>query len=108
MIIKYPDGKTAEAFLLSREGNSMRVVLENGQDVAEFIDVRGTWLSENLEPVEITFEWDRRPQTEQALDESQFICAPDLAERLIRMLAIDSSEDESPVRRHLTAGQAFV
>jgi hypothetical protein len=105
MIIKYADGRTMEGFLLSRHENSMRVALEDGQDVMEFIDVQGNWVSENLEPVEITFEWQRRAQSAEALSDAEFICPKDLAAHLVRQLVTDSEEEEAPRPRHLTAGQ---
>jgi hypothetical protein len=108
MIIKYPAGRTVEGFLLTRHENSMRVALQGGQDVAEFIEVEGNWISENLEPVEITFEWQRQPHTAEVPTEADFICPKDLAERLVSLLETDSDEDHMPPLRHLTAGTTIM
>jgi hypothetical protein len=104
MIIKYPDGRTVEAALLARHGNSMRVVLQDGQDVVEFIDAQGTWLSESLETVEILFEWQKRLQPADDLSDESFICAPDLADHLMRLLANPRDEELDRRPKHMTAG----
>jgi hypothetical protein len=105
MTIKYPDGTTVEGFLLSRHENTMRVALEDGQDVVEFIDAQGTWLGENLETVEITFEWQRRTQEAEELVESDFICTEALAAHLIELLETDSDREERRRPKHMTASQ---
>jgi hypothetical protein len=108
MIIKYWDGRTMEGFLLSRHENSMRVALEGSQDVLEFTEVRGNWVTENLEPVEIAFEWQRQPNAAKVLTDAECICAKDLAARLVRLLHTDSNEDAKPRPRCLTAGQIIM
>lgn len=105
MTIKYEDGKTVEGFLLSRNGNSMRVALEGTQDVVEYIDVQGTWISENLETVAITFEWQKRIAAMESQSEDDFVCPPELASYLIRVLETDSEEERTSRPRHMTAGQ---
>ena len=102
MTIKYPNGKTVEAALLTRNGNTMRVVLEDGEDVAEFIEAQGNWVSEALESVEITFEWQKRVREAEEFDEANFICSPDLAGHLIQLLELDSEEPARP--KYMTAG----
>lgn len=108
MIIQYPDGKSVEGFLLSRNENSMRVALENGDDVVEYIEVQGKWVSEDLEPVEITFEWQRRGKRIETMDESDFICSKQLATHLVRLLDRDSEKDEPARPRYMTAGQKII
>jgi hypothetical protein len=105
MIIKYPDGRTVEAALLARDGNSMRVALQDGQDVVEFIDAQGTWLSECLETVEIIFEWQRRLQPPDDITDESFICAPELADHLIRLLSNPGEEEMDRRPKHMTAGR---
>jgi len=55
MLIRYSDGKTLVAVLLSLTGPVMRVALKNSDDVAEYRLTDGTWLSEDSHPV--TFEF---------------------------------------------------
>jgi len=107
MIIEYQDGKTTEGFLLSRQENSMRVALEGSQDVLEFVEIDGHWVGENLEPVEITFEWQRQPNAQALLTDAEFICPKDLAAHLVRLLETDSKE-EAPAPRYMTAGQSIM
>jgi hypothetical protein len=107
MIIKYPNGRTVEAALLARHGNCMRVALENSQDVVEFIDAQGTWLSEGLETVEITFEWQRRLLEAEQLHEEDFLCSPDLAAHLLRLLDIGSDEEQASGSRQMAAGMVM-
>jgi hypothetical protein len=107
MIIKYEDGRMVEAALLARDGNTMRVALQDGQDVVEFIDAQGTWLGENLETVEIVFEWQRRLQPAQDLNDESFICPPELVDHLLHLLA-DSGDEELDRRpKHMTAGRVM-
>jgi hypothetical protein len=105
MIIKYRDGREVEGFLLLRHDSSMRVAVEGGEDVAEFIEMRGNWVSDSLEPVEITFEWQRtKPAPVQS--EADFICSKELADHLIQLLETDSDKQERP--KHFTAGRSFI
>ena len=108
MVIKYPNGKTREGFLLSRQEDSMRVAVENGEDVTEYVQIQGNWISENLEPVEIAFEWQRQPKAEEPPSEADCICPKELAARLIGLLETDSDEEEAPHPRYLTAGQSLM
>jgi len=104
MIIRYADGRTVEAALLAREGNTMRVALQDGQDVVEFIDAQGTWLGENLETVEIVFEWQRRLQPAEDPNDESFICPPELVDHLLRLLAHPGDEEVDRRPKHMTAG----
>ena len=109
MIIKYPDGRMVEGFLLSRDENVMRVALEDRQDAAEFIDVQGSWVSENLEPVKIVFEWQLRPHAAEVMTDADFICSKDLAAHLVRLLVTDSEEEEDKPRlQYLSAGSTIM
>lgn len=104
MIIKYPAGRMVEGFLLVRHENSMRVALQGDQDAVEFIEVEGHWVSENLEPVEIIFEWQRRPHAAAVPTEADFICPEDLAAHLVRLLETKSDDEQTPRPQCLTAG----
>ena len=110
MIIKYPDGRLTEGFLLSRQENFMRVALESGDDVTEFVEVQGNWVSEDLEAVDIQFEWQRLPKKEAVPTEADCICSKELASHLIALLETDSEEEKEVEARprHLTAGQSIM
>lgn len=107
MVVKYPDGRMVEGLLLSQQESSMRVALEGNQDAAEFFKLQNNWVSEHLEPVEVSFEWQRTPAPAPLPADHEFICSPDLAAQLIRMLDTDSSKDE-PAPKYMTAGDSVM
>jgi len=85
MIITYQTGKTIEGILVSRNENTIRVALKGSDDVAEFARVSGTWVSEDCEPVQVRYEWQR--QTRKALiSVTDCLCSKELAARLIHLL----------------------
>jgi hypothetical protein len=92
MIIRYGDGRTHEAVLLSRTDNTLRVAAQNTDDVLVFFDINGSWVSEDCEPVRIDFEWQRH-SPEEAVAEADCICPPELASRLIYLLFSRTDED---------------
>jgi hypothetical protein len=93
MTIRYTDGKTIEGIALARTANMMRVAVKGCDDVAEFINVHGTWISEDCEPV--TMEYGPRQDTSiTSLSEADFICPRALATRLIDLLSTSSADDE--------------
>ena len=102
MTIGYRDGKTIEGVTLARTANTMRVAVKGCEDAAEFINVHGTWVSEDCEPVTIEYGPRRNPLA--TLSEADCICPPELAARLIALLFAGSEEDEwegrSTPRRH--------
>ena len=86
----------------------MRVALQGAADAAEFVQSQGKWMSENLEPVEIVFEWQRKPQPAPVFREADFICPKELAEHLIRVLPTDSDPVEGKRPKHMTAGRSAI
>lgn len=108
MIIKYAGGETVEGFLLSRNESSMRVALQGSPDAEEFMQLQGKWMSEDLEPVEILFEWQRKPQLAPVASDADFICPKELAERLILLLQTDSGEEEVQRPKCMAAGRSFM
>jgi len=92
MTIRYSDGRTYEAVLLSRTENTLRVAAKNTDDVQSFTDINGTWVSEDCEPVRIDFEWQRRSR-EEVVSEADCICPQDLASRLLYLLFSGTDED---------------
>ena len=91
MTIRYADGKAVEGVTLARTANMMRVAIEGSDDAAEFINVHGTWISEDCEPV--TLEYGPRRNAPTMVTEPDCICSRDLAARLIDLLLTDSAED---------------
>jgi hypothetical protein len=85
MRIRYSNGNTAEAVLLARTNDSIRVEVQGGSDVVEFRQINGRWISEDCEPVEVEFAW-MRPSQDPIVSIDDYICPPEVAERLIRML----------------------
>jgi len=85
MNIRYANGMTIEAVLLSRTENVMRVALQGSEDVLVLSQVNGAWVTDECEPVEVSFAWE---QTAAApVSEDDCICSPELAARLIDMLS---------------------
>ena len=85
MTITYANGQTVEAALVARIENRIRVAFQGGDDVVEFTDVNGTWVSEECEPVQIEFHWSRRTRPVN-YTEDDFVCSHDLASKLIHLL----------------------
>jgi hypothetical protein len=96
MIIRYANGRTIEGVTLARSETTMRVAVQGRHDVVLLTNVNGTWLSEDWEPVTIGYGSARlEPATRPAEDE--FICSPDLANRL-RELLLDGARPEDEPR----------
>jgi hypothetical protein len=106
MIVKYPGGETVEGFLLSRHESSMRVALQGSADAVEFVQLQGKWMSEDLERVEIIFEWQRKAEPAPVVSDADFICPKELAEHLIRLLETDSDKPEAQRPKYMTAGRS--
>jgi hypothetical protein len=90
MTLRYPNGQTIEAVLLSRTEQTMRVALRGSDDIVELNQVNGNWVSDECDAVQVSFGSRPDPET---LSEEDFICAPELAAKLIRML-VDGDENE--------------
>lgn len=95
MTIKYSDGKTVEAVLLARSENTMRVAIEGADDVMEFTNIGGAWVSEDCEPVSIVFAW-QRPDRKKPISVTDCICSRELADRLIHSLFAEKRDDATP------------
>jgi hypothetical protein len=55
MWIRYTDGRTLTGILLALNGGTIRVAIQDGDDVAEYRLIGDRWVSEDCEPV--TFEF---------------------------------------------------
>ena len=97
MTIKYSDGRSVEAVLLSRMETTIRVAIEGTEDAMEFSDIsaaseiNGTWVSADCGPVLIEFVW-QRPDRKPAASEADCCCSSELAARLIDSLFAGSED----------------
>jgi hypothetical protein len=86
MIIQYSDGKALEAVLLSRTDTTLRAAIEGADDVVEFSNINGVWVSDDCEPARIVFDWQRQ-NSKRTISEADFACSQELAGRLIHVLS---------------------
>ena len=84
MIIRYRDGNNIEAVLLSQDDRTLRVAIAGSDDVLELKNLNGTWVTDECEPVQVTFAWQQSGPA--VVSEEECICSPDLAAKLIQML----------------------
>lgn len=85
MMIRYANGTTQEGLLLSQRKGTLRAAVKGINDALVFRHVRGAWMAESREPVEIQLEWQRRPS--RALpDRADCVYSQDWAQRLVRVL----------------------
>jgi hypothetical protein len=92
--ITYLNGTTLKAIPLAYDQNVIRAVAPGGDDVLVFTRIHGTWISEEIEPVTIGFEWQRRVAT-PVPDEADCICSKELAAHLIQALLSGDERDEA-------------
>ena len=93
MIITFSDDTKLEGRILTQTGSTMRVALDGATDLVDFTCISGQWVSEDCEPVEIEFAWQRTSRT-KVISEADCICSPELASRLMRSLLSDSLDEE--------------
>lgn len=91
MRIRYQDGSAIEGITLSQTSTTLRVAVKGQDDVMEFNNINGAWVSEDCEPV--ILETGSSARTPEAYSADQFICSKELASHLIRLLLTDSVED---------------
>lgn len=99
MTIRYRSGRTIEAILLTRTDTTIRAVAKGSDDVVELTHLSGVWVTEDCEPVQVIFEWQKIGRPEMAREED-CICSHDLAAHLIHMLytpADDQPETAAPL-----------
>lgn len=106
MTITYPDGTWVQAMLLSRSADTMRVALEGDDDARSFECVNGTWVSEDFQPVVVTFEWEKiKSVCTPAV--SDCVCSQELAAQLIsRLLDPEADALEEMLSALSAAGQS--
>jgi uncharacterized Fe-S cluster-containing radical SAM superfamily protein len=93
MTIRYGDGRSLEALILSRTEKTMRVAVKGGDDSMVLTCVDGTWVSEDCCPVQVEFEWQQHHREKTPVSEGDCICPKELAARLIQVL-LSGDEDE--------------
>ena len=85
MTIRYANGETFEAVLLSRTDSAMRVAMREADDIVELNRIHDSWVTSDCEPVQVLFAWQQQePKTVPT--EAECICSPELAARLIHLL----------------------
>ena len=102
MIITYANGRTIHGVILTQNHDTIRVAVDGGHDAVQFTKLFGTWVSDDCEPVQIRFEWERTaPKAEVSVEDC--ICPKELAAELIHRL-FSGDEDEptmsAPVDPH--------
>jgi hypothetical protein len=103
MFLTYANGSRTEAFLLARTENKIRVAIPGSDDPLELTDIRGTWVTEDCEPVRVEFAWEKKTR-EQILTEADCICSHDLAARLIHLLWNGDEEDTTQSKQTILPG----
>ena len=103
MKITYPDGTILKGMLVSRGNDTLRAAVPGDDDARTFTVVNGVWNSEEREPVQIEFAWQRR-EPARVPNETECVCSKDLAARLISALRAGTRGDdwvEKPAVRFL-------
>ena len=85
MTISYPNGTVLQAIVLSHDEHGIRANATGCDDVLAFTRIHDTWISEEIDPVTMTFEWQRSRRV-PAPSEDDCVCPKDLAARLIQSL----------------------
>ena len=93
MFLTYANGSKIEAFLLARTEDKVRVAIPGADDPLELTNIRGTWVTEDCEPVRVQFAWEQKTQ-EEILTEADCICSHDLAARLLHLLWSGDDADQ--------------
>jgi hypothetical protein len=92
MTIKCANGTVCKAIMLSHDQDEIRAVTAGSDDAQILRRVKGTWFSEEIEPVAIEFEWQRTGHRITA-SVKDCICSKQLAACLIQMLLVGNDGD---------------
>ena len=90
MKIRYQNGSAVEAIALSKSGQSLRVAVKDAEDAMELTHIRGTWVTDDCEPV--TLEMGLAGKPVENFSDDSFLCSQQLAEYLVRLLHTDDRE----------------
>ena len=94
MTITYSNGTVLQATLLFHDDYAIRAIVEGRDDALYFTRTSGAWMSEELEPVTLEFEWQRRSAA-PVYSEDDCICPEDLASKLVAMLLEGAAREEA-------------
>jgi hypothetical protein len=109
MTIRYNDGQTSEAVLVSSTETNIRLAAEGREDIVELTRINDIWVSDECEPVQVDFSFPRRA-TITDVKEEDCICSHALAARLIRMLYPEDEDVKAepvPMARGLNTSTAY-
>ena len=95
MTITYPNGTVLPAVVLSRDAEEIRAIAPGCDDVLAFTRIQGMWVSEDLEPVTIAFEYQTAAGAPDAYSDDDYICPKELAASLIQTLLGACERDEA-------------
>jgi hypothetical protein len=93
MTITDPNGTVLKAIVLSHDEQAIRAIAPGCTDVLSFTEIHGIWFSDELEPVTIKFEWQRRGVSSIPAA-ADCICPKELAATLIHLLIADDEAVE--------------
>jgi len=95
MTITYPNGTVVTAIVLSRDEEEIRAIAPGCDDVLAFTRIRGAWVSDELEPVTIQFEYQNTAGAPAEYSDDDYICPKELAASLIQTLLGAYEQDEA-------------
>jgi hypothetical protein len=101
MTIRYANGSTYDAVLLMQDETTLRVALHGSDDVTQLRRIGEVWVTEDCEPVQVEFAWNRHRSAEE-IGEDDCICPHDLAAHLIHLLYAgeeDATANAAPPNR---------
>lgn len=107
MTLRYIDGTAKEAVLLARSGQVMRVAPQGAEDTLVLSLIGDTWVSDDCEPVQVQFAWEKAPLPGD-VDETDCICAPERAARLVRHLYAGEEEPATACAAGISGGSGLV
>ena len=90
MKIRYQNGTAQEGITLARTGHTMRIAVQDRDDVMELTNFHGTWVSDDCEPVNLEIGMTFQPV--ETYNDDYFICPQELASHLVNLLFSDSTE----------------
>ena len=90
--ISYPNGTVLQAIVLSHDEHEIRANASGCDDILAFTRIHDTWISEEIDPVTMRFEWQRNSRV-PAPSEDHCVCPKYLAARLIQRLFSDHDEE---------------
>ena len=85
----------------------MRVAIEGCDDSLDLKRIDGVWVTEDCDPVEVDFAWDRGASAETVVTEVDCICPAELATRLVDMF-LHPRRDDVPTETELPGRRVAV